>query len=325
MKRPATTTMRAAVLHAARDVRVVEVPTPAPDRRQIRARIEGCGVCISNVALWEGRAWIHYPLTPGAGGHEAWGVVDAVGEDVEGIAPGDRIVALFENGFAEYDVARADTAVKLPDSVRGRFPGEAVGCAVSVFKRSRIEPGMSIAVLGVGLLGSIVCRLATQMGAKVIALSRRPSALALAKSYGVEEAILVDDPATAVARTRERTGGRMCDRVIGAVGQNWPMEFASSFLAENARLVVAGYHLDGASASDLRIDNWKNVDVISAHERDPRHYRDVVAAGIDAVANGSISLEPLLTHVYPLERIHEAFEAQTIRPDGFLKAVVDSI
>jgi threonine dehydrogenase-like Zn-dependent dehydrogenase len=156
----------------------------------------------------------------------------------------------------------------------------------------------------------------------VIALYRRPSALALAETYGVEDAILVEDPAAAIARTRERTGGRMCDRVIGAVGQNWPLEFASSFLAENARLVVAGYHLDGASAGDLRIDNWKNVDVISAHERDPRHFRDVISAGIEAVASGAIDLAPLLTHSYPIERIGEAFEAQTNRPDGFLKAIV---
>ena len=316
--------MRAAVLRSARDVRIEEVAVPAPDRRFVRVKLEGCGVCISNVALWEGRAWIHYPLAPGAGGHEAWGVVDAVGEEVEGIAPGDRVVAVFENAFAEYDLARADSVVKLPPDLKGRFPGEAVGCAVSVFRRSRIEAGMTIAVLGVGLLGAVVCRLATRAGARVIAMSRRPSSLALAKSFGVHEAILVDDPQAAIERARECTDGAMCDRVIGAVGQNWPLEFAKSFLrGEGARLVVAGYHLDGASAGDLRIDSWKNVDVISAHERDPRSFRDVIANGIEAVTSGAIDLPPLLTHVVPLERIAEAFDAQAARPDGFLKAVVD--
>src|SRR5690606_3006595 len=62
------------------EIRTCEWPSPGP--RQVLVRLHGCGVCSSNVPVWEGRPWFEYPLAPGAPGHEGWGVIAAIGEEV---------------------------------------------------------------------------------------------------------------------------------------------------------------------------------------------------------------------------------------------------
>ena len=68
--------------------------------------------------------------------------------------------------------------------------------------------------------------------------------------------------------------------------------------------------------------NWRGLDVINAHERDPEVVRAGVRAGIDAVATGRLDPLALYTHRYPLERLGEALDAARDRPEGFIKALV---
>jgi len=91
------------------DVRTVEFRKPAAG--EVRVRIEGCGVCASSLSLWQGKPWFHYPLEPGAPGHEAWGRIEAVGGDVADVAVGDRVAMLSSHGFADYDFAWATEVV----------------------------------------------------------------------------------------------------------------------------------------------------------------------------------------------------------------------
>src|SRR5690349_13390756 len=101
--RTTTPQMRAAVLAAPTVARMDTVPRPEPSGRQVRVRLEGCGVCGSNLAPWEGRPWFQYPFAPGAPGHEGWGVVDAVGPEVSCRRAGDRVALLAYHSYAEYD------------------------------------------------------------------------------------------------------------------------------------------------------------------------------------------------------------------------------
>src|SRR3954449_2297092 len=126
-------TMRAAVLTGAGQVAIEEVPVPDPGPRQVRIKLEGCGVCASNLTPWAGPEWMRFPTEPGALGHEGWGVVDALGDGVEGLSPGARVAALSYNAYAEYDLAGAEAVVRLPESLAGRpFPGEPLGCAMNI-------------------------------------------------------------------------------------------------------------------------------------------------------------------------------------------------
>ena len=82
--------MRAAVLTGPGQVQIEDVPLPEPGPGQVRIKLEGCGVCASNLTPWEGPEWMQFPTEPGALGHEGWGTVDAVGDGVDGLQVGDR-------------------------------------------------------------------------------------------------------------------------------------------------------------------------------------------------------------------------------------------
>src|ERR687893_2498980 len=181
-------TMRAAVLAGPGRVRLDEVARPVPGAGQVRVRLEGCGVCASILTPWAGPEWMRFPSEPGALGHEGWGVVDALGDGVDGLSVGDRVAALSYKSYAEYDLAEAEAVVPLPDALAGRpFPGEPLGCAMNIFRRSGIEAGQTVAIVGIGFLGAVLTRLATDAGARVIAISRRPFSLDLAKRMGAAE------------------------------------------------------------------------------------------------------------------------------------------
>ena len=315
--------MRAAVLTGPGEVRIEQVQRPEPGRGQVRIRLEGCGVCASNLMPWAGPDWMEFPTAPGSLGHEGWGVIDAVGPEINGLSVGDRVAALSYNSYADYDLATAASVVRLPDALRGEpFPGEALGCAMNIFRRSEIERGHTVAIVGIGFLGALLTRLASSAGARVIAISRRRFSLDVAKRMGAAETIALDDPAAIIARVKESTGGAFCDRVIEAVGKQGPLDLASELTRERGKLIIAGYHQDGPRQVNLWLWNWRGLDVINAHERDPAIYMRGIREAADAVASGRLDPRPLYTHRFPLDRLDEALNATRDRPDGFLKALV---
>jgi len=319
----AAATMRAAVVAGPGRVRLEAVERPEPGAGQVRVRLEGCGVCASNLTPWAGPDWMRFPTEPGALGHEGWGVIDAVGPGVEGLEVGDRVAALSYRSYAEYDVAEADAVVPLPPALGDRpFPGEPLGCAFNIFRRSDIRAGQTVATVGIGFLGAILTRLATDAGARVIAVSRRPFSLEVARRFGAAEVVPMDDHHAIIARVKELTDGRFCERAIEAVGKQWPLDLAAELTAERGKLIVAGYHQDGPRQVNMWLWNWRGIDVINAHERDPKAYVEGIREAVEAVASGRLDPGPLYTHRYPLDRLGDALDATRDRPDGFLKALV---
>ncbi|WP_027133151.1 MDR/zinc-dependent alcohol dehydrogenase-like family protein [Geminicoccus roseus] len=315
--------MRAAIVTGPGEIRIDRVAIPQPGPGQVRIRLEGCGVCASNLTPWAGPEWMQFPTEPGGLGHEGWGIVDAVGEGVNGLEGGERVAALSFHAYAEYDLAQADAVVGLPEALAGQpFPGEPLGCAMNIFQRCNIQPGQTVAIVGIGFLGAILTRLAAEAGARVIAIARRPFALDLARRMGAAETIPMDDHYAIIERVKNLTGGNFCDRVVEAVGKQWPLDLAAELTRERGRLVVAGYHQDGPRQVNMQLWNWRGLDVVNAHERDPAIYVDGIRAAVDAVANGRLDPAPLLTHHFPLDRLDEALDATRDRPDGFLKAWV---
>ncbi|MDB4963846.1 MAG: threonine dehydrogenase [Myxococcales bacterium] len=316
--------MRAAVITAPRTCEVREVQTPAPGAAQVLIKVAGCGVCGSNLPVWEGREWFTYPTVPGSPGHEGWGEVVATGEDVLDVKIGDRVAFLSDRAFAEFDVAGASSVVILPHGLDGSdVPGEPLGCAMNIWRRSGIEAGQTVAVIGVGFLGALVTQLASRAGANVIAISQRAYSLELARKMGAAHSFDLGDPdPEIVRRVEELTGGEGCERVIELVGLQRPLELAAKLCRVRGRLVIAGFHQDGPRQVDMFLWNWRGLDVINAHEREPAAYIAGMTAALDRIAAGWLDPRPLYTHRVPLERASEAFELLRMRPDGFIKALV---
>src|SRR5205823_1426457 len=97
------------------------------------------------------------------------------------------------------------------------------------------------------------------------------------------EMIPMDDHWKIIQRVKDLTAGAMCDVVIEAVGKQWPLDLAGELTRVRGRLVVAGYHQDGPRQVNLQLWNWRGLDVINAHERDPRVYLSGMRGAMEEV------------------------------------------
>ena len=322
--RPATVDeQRAATLLQPMTTQVVRTGVPQPAPGEVRVRLEGCGVCASNLPVWEGRPWFTYPAAAGAPGHEGWGVVDALGAGVRDLDVGERVAMLSGNAYAEFDVAPRGALVRLPREFAGLpFPGEPLGCVMNIFERSDIRSGHSVAIVGAGFLGVLLTQLATRAGAQVVVISRRSFALRQAEQMGAVCALQSDDESATRERALRLTEGRGYDCVIEAAGLQSTLDLASAITAEYGRLVIAGYHQDGLRQVNMQQWNWRALDVVNAHERSTARYAAGMQRAVEAVLAGRMDPFPLFTHDVTLEALDDAFELTRARPEGFMKALV---
>lgn len=321
--------MIAATLLQPRRFQLADVDLPDPGEGEIRLRVRGCGICGSDMGPWKGLSGLSYPLPAGAPGHEVFGTVEAVGPGVEGLAPGQPVTALSYRAYADFDVARAADVVALPPELAGRpVLGEPVACAVNILCRAGIAEGDVVVLLGTGFLGALLLQLMRLPGAprprRVFAVSRRPVPAGLAGRLGADETLTADEDVR--GRVGAATGGAMADVVIEATGHQSPLDLGAELTRVRGRLVIAGYHQggaqDGARTVNMQLWNWRGLDVINAHERDPAVYRRGMEEGVRLLAGGGLDLAPLLTHSFPLAAINAAFTTAEERPEEFLKAVI---
>ena len=317
----------AAVLRGPKDFELQEQSSPAMKASELLIRLKGCGICASSLPVWEGRPWFDYPLPAGIPGHEGWGEIVEIGHRLRRLLPdlrcGQQVTVLNDRAFAGYVTASVRDVAPLPESFAGRpFPGEAIGCAMNVFRRAAIREGQFTAVIGAGFLGLLLVQLCVDAGARVIVLTRRQSARKLAESFGAEATFDTEDWWGNSKKVVEMTGGRGCPRVVEATGLQFALDLATEIVAEQGKLIIAGYHQDGPRQINLQKWNWRAVDVVNAHERDRRRVIRGIADGIAAVEDGRLRVAELLTHRFQLDRLNEGFNMMVDRPDGFIKGWV---
>lgn len=320
--------MSAAVIPRPGVFEIREVPVPEPGRGEVCVRLEGCGLCAAALAAWEGRpeAGIDFPLEPGQPGDEAWGRVDRVGEGVTGFELGDRVGVLTRAGFAEYALVKAEALIALPESLDPEpFPSRALAGAVSVFRRSFIEKGQSVAVIGFGFLGALVTQLAVLAEARVIAVGRRSCALRIAKQLGAEAAVLLKEPEedeVALETLRELNGGALFDVTVEATGLQRGLDLAGAATRDRGRLMIGGTHREGPRVVDVGLWNRRGIDVINAHEPSLDVLREGLQEAVSALECGLLKPGPLYTHRFSLSRLDDALTLAAKRPSGFMKALI---
>jgi threonine dehydrogenase-like Zn-dependent dehydrogenase len=249
--------------------------------------------------------------------------VDAVGDGVESPAIGQRVAILGYRSYAEHDVAAADRAVVLPPQLDDQpFPGEPLACAVNAFARAGVRAGDTVAVVGIGFLGALLVGLAAGEGARVIAISRRATAREMAATMGADEQLELGDRHEVTQLVHELTDGSMCDVVIEAAGVQATLDVCGPLTRERGRMIIAGFHQDGPRQVDMQLWNWRGLDVVNAHERDPAVYIEGMRRAARLVAGGRLDPRPLYTHRFSLSALDEGFRALRERPDGFVKALV---
>jgi len=323
-QQPLTSTdlMQAVVITSPKKYELKQVPKPEPQADEVRIRISGCGICASNIPVWEGRDWFEYPLKPGAPGHEGWGIVDEIGSAVSKVHIGDAVTSLSYNSFAQFDIAKEQSVVKIPEVLKDKpFPGEPLGCVMNIFHRSDIQPGQTVAIVGMGFLGLLLTSIISNYGATVMAISRRDSALNFAKENGAAHTVKFDDYWKIIDQVKKITDDRLCDRVIEATGKQLPLDLAGELTSIRGKLIIAGYHQDDKRSVNMQLWNWRGIDVINAHERDPQIYIKGIQDAVKEVAAGRLNPFPLYKN-YSIHEFDTAMEAIIYQPEGLIKALM---
>lgn len=304
------------------DVRVFEIAKPSPGPRELLVKVEACGLCSSELGMWVNPQFV--PDEPVFFGHEASGVVVEKGEGAKAFEVGDRVTLFTDRGgYAEYVAVPETWAVKLADHIPYRWAlGEPIGCAMNGTARSGIELGDTVAIIGVGFMGGLILQGARLKGAlRIIAVDTRDESLELARRLGADETIDAKRE-NAAHRISELTGGRGADVVIECTGYQAALDTATHAVRIRGRLVIFGYHQGGPRTVDVQTWNWKGLDVVNAHERDPEAYMRGIRTGMKLLESGQLQIEPLLSHDFPLDDINHAFQTAKQKPQGFLKAVI---
>jgi len=199
----------------------VDLPMPEPGPDQALVRIEAAGVNFIDVYHRTGLYSVGLPYVPG---QEAAGTVEAVGEEVTGVAAGDRVAyAGVAGAYAEYACVPAEKLVKLPEHVDCEQAAAAMlqgmtahYLAHDVFPLKRGDTALVHAAAGgVGLLLVQIARL---RGARVLATAGSARKAELARKAGAEEVILYNEK-DFVAEVKRLTGGKGVQVVYDSVGQ----------------------------------------------------------------------------------------------------------
>ena len=340
--------MKALVYHGNRDLRLETVPDPAPGPGDVRLRIDYCGICATDIEEYlYGPVFIFgdepNPITgkkmPLVTGHEITATVDALGPSVSNVGVGDRValntvltcgscwwckngaevqcpamaVAGFalDGGLAEYMVWPAAEAIPLPDAVSSEEAAlvEPASVAMQAVRRSRMEAGESVAVLGVGTIGQLVVQAAKAKGGRVFAIDRRQASLALANRLGADAAI--DASTDDVEETlRELTGGVGPDVVIDAAGGEQTPAQAVRWVRSGGRaLLVAIYSSRPAFDFNDIVGTAKEIIGSIAYQR--RDVEDVVGL----IAAGDIQTAPLVSDKISLEDVIDKGFARMLAPE----------
>jgi len=249
--------MKAAVVHGHNDIRLEDVPTPEAAPGEVVLRVQGSGVCATDVKILGGASVPS--VLPTILGHEIAGEIVEVGRDVGGFSIGDRVTTYpiaacgqcfycnqgkhnlcleergfghgIDGGFAEYvrvpkrivDLGGVLQIGNLPYDLAALV--EPVSCCVAAANQCGTSTGQTVTIVGCGPLGLFHTIVSKARGARVIVVDPSPERLSLAVSLGADEAINPD--AVSVVDETKRLTGIGADIVIAAVGI--PAVIESSF------------------------------------------------------------------------------------------------
>jgi D-arabinose 1-dehydrogenase-like Zn-dependent alcohol dehydrogenase len=326
-------------------LRITTRSVPEPGDGEVRVRITACGVCGSDVFLQKGGfgAAVSLPVVPG---HEAAGIVDALGADVSGMHVGDQVALYYittpaddpwaargrpnisprvtrmgvdiDGAFAEY-VLRPPQALIIP---RTPVPPEvlavltdAVATPLHGLKRvAKLQRDETLVVLGVGGLGSNAVQIGKAIGARVIAVTRSAAKLRLARELGADETVAADD-GDPVAAVKALTGGHGPDVVIQCVGSATVDQQAIAMGGPGGRVVLIGASLEPFQARAVDIF-WRELAVLGSRGFVPDDIRDA----IDLYLEGTITVDHLIKVVRPLDAANDALD--DLRAGRVLRSVL---
>ncbi|MGD9495074.1 MAG: zinc-binding dehydrogenase [Armatimonadota bacterium] len=334
--------MRAARLHAAREIHIDEVPEPEAGRGEVLVRVRAVAICPSDLRLYQdGHASGVVPDHPMIQGHEFSGEVAALGAGVPGPPVGTRVAVepswhcgqcdLCRSGhenlcrnvvfpsfpqrdgaLAEFIACPAFAVRPLPAAVSDIEGAliEPLGVGIHAVRLSQVAPEQAVAILGAGTIGMCVMLVLRARGVQRIALVEPIEARqAWPRALGA-------DPVAASHEELLRDGYE-ADVVFECSGDNAAVEQAMRLTRPAGRVIVVGIPHPDRVSFDSTIPRRRELTVIFS-----RRSRDTLEEAIELIASGRVDLSALPARRFALEQTAAAMEATAARPGDMLRAVV---
>lgn len=320
-----------------------EMARPVARAGEALVRVTHTGVCGTDLKIYNGAIRVECPLVMG---HEVAGEV--VESGASGLARGDRVIVdpvLFcgrcfhcrkaqtnlcsngkligrdsDGGFAEYVVAPATHAFRLPDAIDLRTAPLVQVAATCLHgqRRTPLFAGESVVVLGLGVSGQLHVQIARARGAGlVIGVSRGPFKREMARALGADLAI--ESGEGAVAKVLEATGGRGADVVIESTGVMPAVAEAIRMARFGGQLLLFGIISAREGALPFYDLYFKELTVRNGRAAKAEDFPEMLGL----VERGAVRLEPLVTHRMPLGELESAIGMVEDGADGRLKIILD--
>ncbi len=342
--------MKALVLSAYKKLELLDLPIPQPAADELLVRIRACGICGSDVHGYDGSTGRRLP--PIVMGHEAAGVVEAVGSGVTDFKPGDRVtfdstvscgkcfyclrgqINLCDNrevvgvstpsfkrmgAFAEYVTVPARIAYPLPGLMPFAHAAmiEAVSVAVHAVSLTPITASDTAVVVGAGMIGLLTLQAVRHAGAgRVFVLDLDDSRLEMARSLGATETFNSrnDD---VIQKIVGRTEGRGADVALECVGNTAAVRLAVESVRKGGAVTLVG---NVAPTIELGLQSVVSRQIrLQGSCASSGEYPECIAL----MASGAIQVEPMISAVAPLDEGIAWFERLYAREPGLLKVVLE--
>ncbi len=334
--------MKAMILQSPSHLTTEDLATPAPGENETLVRITHSGVCGTDLKIYEGGIPVEYPRIMG---HEMIGeVVESNNSDVksgtrvivdpvyycgncyhcrigqEHLCPKGGVLGRDRNGgFAEHMLAPSSAVFPLPDTISGETAPliQVMTTCLHAQRLVNVFPGDAVVVYGLGVTGQLHIQLAKARGAyPVIGITRSPERRALAEKLGADFTFSpADDPHQKIL---ELTEGRGADLVIESVGAVSVLAEAINVARIGGRLLLFGIYTAKEAALPLYQLYFKELLVINGRAAKHEDY----PACINLVAQGAVQLDPLVSHVLPLDELQKAITMLSERDDQRMKVIM---
>lgn len=336
--------MKALVFYGPRQLKYEEVPDPTLRPGHVLLEVVACGICGTDLHVYQGMP-ATWPV-PGVRGHEFVGTVIEAAADVDGVAPGDRVVVqplvfcgrcaacargetnLCSNmyliggeqpgGFAERTVVPASAVFKLPDHLFFEHAAlvETLATPVHAFNRYLCGLPASIAIIGAGTQGLLATQLARLAGTKhILVVDVVEHRIDMARRLGATVAVNSRevDP---IAIAQELTGGEGIDWALEAAGKPVSRQQALAMLRAGGTTVFLALGAEPTTVDFMALVPRE------LHLHGTQCYTNAdFARAITLLADGDINAEPLITCA-PLFYGPEAFESLLTKPGDKIKVVL---
>jgi L-iditol 2-dehydrogenase len=329
-------TMKAAVLHGAEDVRLEEIPLPRIGPGDALVRIGAALTCGTDAKVYRRGGHPTMIKPPAPFGHEFAGTVAAVGPEVAGFQPGDRVVAAnsapcgecryckmgreslcrdiqYINGaYAEYIAVPQRIVRRNMHPVSGRLSFqhaalvEPLACVLHGVEECPIRLGDTVAVNGAGPIGLFFVKLCKLRGARVIAVDIQDDRLAAARRLGADELVNATGSVDSVENVRALTTDREgVDIAVDATGSEKVWEAAIRMTRKGGVANLFGGCRPGATITiDTTLLHYSEITIKGVYHHTPYH----VARALAMLEAGVMQADEFITAEFPLERVGEALQ-----------------